>query len=119
MRLLMSPSRSPCSFAASPCLADSAKMRVGATPSASAADFTCRSISASTSPSPLAPSRSPSILLSATKQVASMPPMGATCSVQSARSAGVMPRSAESMKTIAAASGTRWNESSGSQASVV
>ena len=94
-------------------------MRVGATPSASATDFTCRSISVSTAPSPVPPSRRPSILLRTTKHVSSAPPMGATCSLHSALSTGVIELSADTTKTIAAASGTRWNESSGSEASVL
>ncbi len=103
----MSASPSACILAASPCFAESAKMRVGATPSASATDFTCRSISVNTAPSPAPASRRPSILFKTTKQVSSMPPMVATCSLQSARSTGVMELSADTTKTIAAASGTR------------
>jgi hypothetical protein len=118
MRLRNSASRSPTRRAFRPCRADSAKIRVGATPSVSAARRTWRSISTSTSASLLPPSRSPSILLSATKQVASIPAIVPTCSFHNAWSCPVMP-SAESMNTIAAASGTRWNDSSGSEASVV
>jgi hypothetical protein len=69
-------------------------------------------------PRSLPPSRNPSILLSATKHVASMPAIVPTCSFHNAWSWPVMP-SAESMKTMAAASGTRWKESSGSEARVV
>ena len=117
MRLLRTPSRSPTSRALSPCRADSAQIRVGGTRSVSAARRTWRSISTRNSASLFPPSRSPSILFNATKQVASIPAMVATCSFQSAWSWPVMP-SADSMKTIAAASGTRWNDSSGSAASV-